>query len=107
VRVASTSNVVLTRRGYSGRRDIRTGGPSVDTETMKPWGEWLEAYWDVIGTIAAVAIAVIVSGALGVAYNVAATRAERIVPPTAVERRASPPAPDFIPGWESRVGPVS
>jgi hypothetical protein len=74
---------------------------------MNHWSEWIEAYWDVLGTVAAVAIAVIVSCALGVAYNVVATRAERIVPPTAVERRASPPAPDLIPGWESRVGPVS
>jgi len=74
---------------------------------MKQCSEWVEAYWDVLGTVAAVAAAVIVSGALGVVYNVVVTRAERIVPPTAVEHRARPPAPDLIPGWESRVGPVS
>jgi hypothetical protein len=59
---------------------------------MKTLGGWADEHWDVLAIAAALALAVAVSGALGVAYNVAATRLDPSAPP-AIEAIAQPPAP--------------
>jgi len=58
---------------------------------MKTLGEWADEHWDV-RAIAAALVAGAVSGALGVAYNVAAARLAPSAPP-AIEAIAQPPAP--------------
>jgi hypothetical protein len=56
---------------------------------MRTRGEWAEEHWDVLVIVAAFVLAVALSLALGVAYNVAAIRLE----PPAAELRSTPPAP--------------
>jgi hypothetical protein len=55
--------------------------------------EWAEEYWDVLATIAAFALTLVVSGTLSVAYNVAVVRLDRPTMPAAIEAVAHPPAP--------------
>ena len=57
---------------------------------MKTSGEWADEHWDVIAMLGACAVAVAVSLALGVAYNVAAARLEPSTTPPAVELSAPP-----------------
>jgi hypothetical protein len=59
---------------------------------MKMLGQWADEYWDLLATSAALALAVVVSGALGVAYNVAAARLDSSAPP-ATEAVVQPPGP--------------
>ena len=59
---------------------------------MKTLGEWADEHGDVLATAAALALAGAGSGALGVAYNVAAARLAPSAPP-AIEAIAQPPAP--------------
>jgi len=59
---------------------------------MKTLGEWADEHWDVLAIAAALPLAVAVSGALGVAYNVTATRLDRPARP-AIETIAQPPSP--------------
>ena len=54
--------------------------------------EWAEEQWDVLATLAAFALALVVSGALGVAYNVVAVRLDRPTMPAAIEAVADRPA---------------
>jgi hypothetical protein len=61
---------------------------------MKTLGEWADEHWDVLTLAVALALAVVVSGALGVAYNVAAARPDSPVPP-AIETIAQPQIPAF------------
>ena len=59
---------------------------------MKTLGKWADEHWDVLALAAALALAVAVSGALGVAYNVAAARLDPSAPP-AIEAIVQPPPP--------------
>jgi len=65
---------------------------TVDQGEMNTLGEWADEHWDVLVIAAALALAVAVSGALGVAYNVAAARLDPSAPP-ASEAITQPPAP--------------
>jgi len=47
---------------------------------MRRAGEWAEAHWDMIAVVSALAVALVISVALGVAYNVAAGRLETRAP---------------------------
>jgi hypothetical protein len=63
---------------------------------MKTPGQWADEYWDLLATAAALAFAVVLSGALGVAYNVAAARLDPSAPP-AIEAVVQPPGPAVDP----------
>jgi hypothetical protein len=59
---------------------------------MRMLAEWAEEQWDVLATLAAFALALVVSGALGVAYNVVAVGLDCPTIPAAIEAVADRPA---------------
>ena len=73
---------------------------------MKTLGEWADEHWDVLAIAAALVLAVAVSGALGVAYNVAAARLDPSAP-AAIEAIAQPPAPGIDPAPAHLITPSS
>ena len=73
---------------------------------MNTLGEWADEHWDVLTIAAALALAVAVSGALGVAYSVAAARLDPSAPP-AIEAIAQPRAPAIDPAPAHLIPPSS
>ena len=71
---------------------------------MRGDGTWVEEHWDVIAIVSAFAIALAISGALGVAYNVTAGRR---VETRAPERRPTSAAPATDPGPRQPAAPYS
>jgi hypothetical protein len=59
---------------------------------MRAIAEWAEEQWDVLATVAALALALALSGALSVAYNVVAVTLDRSTMPAAIEAVADRPA---------------
>jgi hypothetical protein len=73
------SRVSVTPDGYAGLTGrIHRARPGRSPGEMRALREWLDEQWDVCTMVAALALALIVSTGLGLAYNIAATR---IAPP--------------------------
>jgi hypothetical protein len=89
--------LVTSARDSDDGPEIRPDGRAVATEMMKTRGEWAEANWDVLAVVAAFLLAVAVSLALGVAFNVAAARLEAPTRTPPLQRLGPPHIPDTAP----------
>ena len=89
--------------GYIDRSTSVGGGVVRRHEEMRHEREWAEEHWDVIAVVSALAIALVISVALGVAYSMATWRLQTRVP----EPRPASAAPAGEPSPRQPAAPYS